>query len=73
MKYLTPKRLEAPGCFRGQVGWGDVQVEMGWGGGNVCNVEQSEGRWRGAKNGKWSVKNKLQIKLKFKNQYSYEM
>jgi hypothetical protein len=29
----------------------------------VWDVKQSEGRWVGAGNGIWSVKNELQIKL----------
>ena len=34
-----------------------------WVGGEVWDVEQSEGEWEGVKNGIWSVKNELQIKL----------
>jgi hypothetical protein len=36
---------------------------MGWGGEEVCDVEQSEGGWEGVGNGIWSAKNELQIKL----------
>ena len=39
-------------------------MEMGWGGEEVWDVEQTEGRW-GVGNGIWSVKNELQIKLNF--------
>jgi hypothetical protein len=39
-------------------------MEMGWGGEEVWDVEQSEGEWEGVKNGIWSVKNELQIKFK---------
>ena len=41
-------------------------MEMGWGGEEVWDVEQSEGGWGGAENGIWSVKNELQVKLNFK-------
>jgi hypothetical protein len=41
-------------------------VETGWGGEEVWDVEQSEGGWGGAGNGICSIKNELQIKLKFK-------
>ena len=36
---------------------GDIHVEMGWGGEEVWDVEQLDGRWGGAGNGIWSVKN----------------
>jgi hypothetical protein len=39
---------------------------MVWGGEEVWDVEQMEGEWGGARNGIWSVKNKLKIKLKTK-------
>ena len=60
--HLTLKRLEAPGSL--EIRWGrggDIHVEMGWGGEEVWDVEQTEGGW-GAGNGIWSVKNKLKIK-----------
>jgi hypothetical protein len=38
-------------------------MEMGWGGEEVCDVEQSEGGWEWAGNGIWSVETGLQIKL----------
>jgi hypothetical protein len=41
-------------------GWG-IHVEMGWGGEEVWDVEQSEGGW-GMGNGIWSARNKLKIK-----------
>ena len=41
-------------------------MEMGWGGEEVWDVEQSEGGWGGVGNGIWSVKNELQIKLNLK-------
>jgi hypothetical protein len=37
-------------------------MEKGWGGEEVWDVEQSEGEWWEAGNGRWSVKNKLKIK-----------
>jgi hypothetical protein len=37
-------------------------METGWGGDEVWDVEQLEGRWGGAGNGIWSVKNKLKVK-----------
>jgi hypothetical protein len=39
-------------------------MEMRWCGKEVWVVEQSESGWGGAGNGIWSIKNKLQIKLK---------
>ena len=43
-------------------GWG-INVEMGWGGKEVWDVEQLEGRCEEAVNGIWSVKDELQIKM----------
>ena len=44
MMHLTLKRLEAPGVLRsGEVGVGGIQVEMGWGGEEGWDLEQSEG------------------------------
>jgi hypothetical protein len=42
---------------------------VGWG--EVWDVEQSEGGWEGVRNGMWSVKNELQIKLNFKSHVAY--
>ena len=39
-------------------------MEMGWGGDEVWDVEQSEGGCGGVGNEIWSVKHELQIKLK---------
>jgi hypothetical protein len=52
MMHLTLKRLEAPGS-----------LEVRWGGEEVWDMEQREGGWERARNGIWSVKNKLKIKL----------
>jgi hypothetical protein len=52
MMHLTLKRLEAPGSF--EVRWdggGGIHVEMGWGGEEVWDMEQSEGGWGGAGSG----------------------
>jgi hypothetical protein len=38
-------------------------MEMGWGGEEVWDVEQSEGGWIREGNGIWSVKDELQMKL----------
>ena len=38
-------------------------MEMGWGGDEVWDVEQSEGGCGGVGNEIWSVKHELQIKL----------
>ena len=57
MMHLTLKRLEAPGSL--EVRWGgggSIHVEMGWGGEEVWDVEQSEGGWGKAGIGIWSVK-----------------
>jgi hypothetical protein len=44
MMHLTLKRLEAPGNL--EVRWGGgIHLEMGWGGEEVRDVEQSEGGW----------------------------
>jgi hypothetical protein len=58
MMHLTLKRLKAPRSLevRWSWGWGGIHVEMGWGGEEVWDVEQSEGGWGGAENGIWSVK-----------------
>jgi hypothetical protein len=48
MKHLTFKMLEAPGSL--EVRWGGgggIHMEMGWGGEEVWDVEQSEGGWGG--------------------------
>jgi hypothetical protein len=42
---------------------GDVHVETGCGGEDVCDVEQLERGRKGVRNGILSVKNELQIKL----------
>jgi hypothetical protein len=39
---------------------------MWWGGEEVWDVEQSEGKWGGAGNGIWSIKKELQIKFNLK-------
>jgi hypothetical protein len=39
---------------------------MEWDGEEVWDMEQSEGGWGVVGNGIWHVKNKLNIKLKFK-------
>jgi hypothetical protein len=44
---------------------GGIQVETGWGGDEMWDVEQLEGVW-GAGNGIWSVEYKLKIKLNLK-------
>jgi hypothetical protein len=69
MKHLTLKRLEAPGSLevRWEGGWG-IPVETGWGREEVWDVDQLAGRWRGAENRIWSVKNELQIKLNLKKE-----
>jgi hypothetical protein len=62
MMHQTLKRLEAPENL--EVWWGgggDIHMETGWGGEEVWDVEQLEGRW--GENGIQSVKNKLKIKL----------
>ena len=42
-------------------------MEIGWGGEEVWDMEQLEGRWwGGAGKGIWSVKNELKIKLNVK-------
>ena len=46
-------------------GWG-IHVEMGWGGEEVWDVEQSEGGW-GMGNGIWSARNKLKINATINN------
>jgi hypothetical protein len=51
---------------------GSIHVEIGWGGEEVWDAEQSEGRWGGAENGIWSVKNELQIKLNKKKNISID-
>ena len=63
MMHLTLKRLEAPGSLevRWGGGWGHPRGDRS-GGEEVWDVEQSEGGWV-ARNGIWSVKNELQIKL----------
>jgi hypothetical protein len=38
-------------------------MEMGWDGVEVWDMEQAKGEWGEARNGIWSVKNELQIKL----------
>jgi hypothetical protein len=46
MKHLTLKRLEAPRNL--EVRWGGgagIQVEMGWGGEEVWDVEHPTGGW----------------------------
>jgi hypothetical protein len=58
-----------PREFRGQVGWG--LGASTWRQGRVgkkCEMwsSQSDGRWGGAENGIWSIKNELQIKLNLK-------
>ena len=53
---------------QGGVESGGIRMEMGWGGEEVWDVEQSEGGWGGAGNGIWSVKNELQIKLNLNKQ-----
>jgi hypothetical protein len=50
----NPQETGGPMEFRGQVGWGGEEV---W------DVEQSEGGWGRVVNGIWNVKNELQIKL----------
>jgi hypothetical protein len=58
MMHLIIKRLEVPGSL--EVRWGGdrgIHMEMGWGGEEVWDVEQSEGGWGGKGNGIWSVKN----------------
>jgi hypothetical protein len=48
MKHLTLKRLEAPGSL--EVRWGGgggIQVETGWVGEEMWDVEQTEGEWGG--------------------------
>ena len=61
--FLTLKRLEAPGSLEvrqgGVWGCGGTHVETGWGGEEVCDVEQSEGGCGGVGNGIWNVKNEL--------------
>jgi hypothetical protein len=68
MMHLTLKRLEAPGSLEVRWGgWWGIHVEMEWGGEEVWNVEQSEGKMGGrVGNGIWSVKIKLKIKLNLK-------
>jgi hypothetical protein len=62
--HLTLKRLEAPGSLEVRWGGGEgIHVAMGWGGEEVWEVEQLEDGWGRARNGIWSVKNELQIKL----------
>ena len=45
------------------MGWGlgvrGIQMDMGWGGEKMWDVEQSDGVWRMVGNGIWSVKNEL--------------
>jgi hypothetical protein len=36
---------------------------MGWGGEEMCDVEQSEGGWGGVRNGIWSVKQLIYNKI----------
>ena len=43
-------------------------METGWGREEVWDVDQLAGRWRGAENRIWSVKNELQIKLNLKKE-----
>ena len=46
MMHLIIKRLEVPGSL--EVRWGGdrgIHMEMGWGGEEVWDVEQSEGGW----------------------------
>jgi hypothetical protein len=57
MMHLTLKRLEDPGSL--EVRWGGgvgggIQVAMGWGGEEVCDVEQLEGGWGWG--GEWNMK-----------------
>jgi hypothetical protein len=55
--HLILKRLEAPGSLKlrcsGELG---IHVEMGWGGEEVWDEEQSEGGWRGTGNGICCIK-----------------
>jgi hypothetical protein len=43
-----------------------IHKETGWGGEEVCDVEQLEGVWGGAGNGIWSEQYQLKIKLNLK-------
>jgi hypothetical protein len=47
----NPQGTGDPREFRGQVGLGGIQVEMGWGGEEVWDVEQSEDEWGEEGNG----------------------
>jgi hypothetical protein len=52
MMHLTLKRLEVPGSLEVRWGKGEgggIHVEIGWGGKEVCDVEQSEGGWGGCR------------------------
>ena len=56
MMHLTLKRLEAPGSL--EVRWGGgggIHMEMGWGGEEVWDVEQSEGGWVGGQGMEYGV------------------
>jgi hypothetical protein len=56
MMHLTLKRLEAPETL--EVRWGGgmgAPLEMGWGGEEVWDVEQSEGGWVGGQGMEYGV------------------
>jgi hypothetical protein len=58
MMHLILKRLKASGSLKDRWSGGvseDIHLELGWGGEEVWDVEQSEGEW-GAGNGIWSIK-----------------
>jgi hypothetical protein len=64
MMHLTLKKLEAPGSL--EIRWGGglgYPCEDSWGGEELWDVEQSEGRWGGIGVGISRVKNELRIKL----------
>ena len=58
----NPQETGGPREFRGQMGCGGGMWRQG-SREEVWDVDQLAGRWRGAENGIWSVKNELQIKL----------